>query len=140
LVQFQPGVPVFCAAKEAQFSYKEEVKTYKSFTQENCIVAQLAERLTVTQMTTGSIPVDAAMEVIRPDEEPALKAGARKGCRCESMPLPPHARIAQSAEQTVDNRSVGNSNLSSCTILEGGVTGNSGRSERSIPGSNPGLP
>ena len=56
------------------------------------------------------------------------------------MPLPPSARIAQSAEQTVDNRSIEGSNLSSCTILEGGVTGNSGRSERSIPGSNPGLP
>lgn len=80
------------------------------------------------------------MEVIRPDEDLVLKTSARKGCRCESMPLPPSARIAQSAEQTVDNRSVESSNLSSCTILEGGVTGNSERSERSVPGSNPGLP
>ena len=127
-------------ATVAHIPYKEKVECSSRSRKKNCIVAQLAERLAVNQVVTGSIPVDAAMEVIRPDEEPVLKTGARKGCRCESMPLPPSARIAQSAEQTVDNRSVESSNLSSCTILEGGVTGNSGRSERSIPGSNPGLP
>jgi hypothetical protein len=113
----QPSV----GAMVAQIPYKDKVERSSRSRRSHCIVAQLAERLTVNQVVTGSIPVDAATEVIRPDEEPVLKTGARKGCRCESMPLPPSARIAQSAEQTVDNRSVESSNLSSCTIVEGRV-------------------
>ncbi len=127
-------------ATVAQISYKDKVERSNRSRKKYCIVAQLVERLTVNQDVTGSNPVDAAMEVIRPDEELVLKTGARKGCRCESMPLPPYARIAQTVEQTVDNRSVGSSILSSCTILEGGVNGNSGRSERLTPSSSLGLP
>ncbi len=56
------------------------------------------------------------------------------------MPLPLHARIAQPAEHAPLKRLVESSNLSSCTTLEGGVIGNSGRSERPVPGSNPGRP
>lgn len=107
----------------------------------HCIVAQLAEQPTVNRSVTGSNPVDAEhTEVIRPDEEPVLKTGARKGCRCESMPLPffqpksrRHAGIAQLAEHAAHIRKRESSILSSCSFLNPSPTNVSDTTERNSP-------
>lgn len=72
-----------------------------------------AEQLLYTEMREGASPSWSTTETIRLDEDPVLKTGARKGCRCKSIPFPPFSRSSSAAEQPADNGTIVSANLTS---------------------------
>lgn len=82
-------------------------------------VAHSAEQVFYTDKVEGAKPSWSTTETIRLDEEPVLKTGARKGCRCESIPFPPFSRSSSVAEQPADNGKIVSATLTSWSTYSG---------------------